>query len=263
MKEISVKELKIIQTEILQFVHDFCVDNNIYYSLTYGTLIGAIRHKGFIPWDDDIDVCMPRPDYDKFLQLFSKEKSQYRVVSFENDANVPFPYAKVIDTNTLLIEFSNSKNEIGINIDIFPIDGIPVNSGILALQIFYRKLLDFKVVKISAKRKFFKNFVLLLGKIVLIVLSSKTIIKKMVKNAQSFPYEEADFITGISYGSNEDTPVPKSLFQDRELVDFEGRRFFVMSGYDAYLQSIYGDYMQFPPPDQCVSTHQFQAFIKR
>ena len=82
-KYINVEELKHIQLDMLSDIAEFCEQNHIKYFLAYGTLIGAIRHKGYIPWDDDIDICMPRPDYDKFLRLYNKKNSAYKAVAFE------------------------------------------------------------------------------------------------------------------------------------------------------------------------------------
>lgn len=260
-KELDIKEVKQIQIEILQVVHTFCSENNIYYSLTYGTLIGSIRHKGYIPWDDDIDICMPRPDYNRFIKLFNTQKTRYKITSFELEPSFPYQYAKVSDMDTLLIEYSDLKYELGINIDVFPIDGIKLNSKTLAKQIFYHKMLDFKIVRVSSDRSFFRNSILSLGKFILNIIPKKLIVKKMVENAQVYSFEETELVTCISFGSKLNLPVSKSLFEDRVLSEFEGGMFYIMSGYDKYLKSIYGDYMQLPPLAKRVSTHKFQAYI--
>ena len=102
MREIKFEELKNLQLDILLSVHDFCMKNGIEYSLAAGTLIGAIRHKGYIPWDDDIDISMPRPDYDKFICTFNQPNNYYQVIAMSNDREYGFPFAKVHDTRTFV-----------------------------------------------------------------------------------------------------------------------------------------------------------------
>ena len=104
MKAITEEELKVIQLDLLQKTADFCEKNGIRYYLCGGTLIGAIRHKGYIPWDDDIDISMPRPDYDRFISIFNKPENYYQVIDMSNDKKYGFPFAKVHDTRTFVDE---------------------------------------------------------------------------------------------------------------------------------------------------------------
>lgn len=130
IKEITkIDELKFISYNILKFVADFCEINNIKYYLFAGTLLGAIRHEGFIPWDDDIDIAIPRDDYEKFIIEFDRNNDvNYKVLSIENSNKYYLPYAKVIDNRTLLFEDGKESMPIGVFIDIFPLDSIPDKS---------------------------------------------------------------------------------------------------------------------------------------
>ena len=127
MKEISsIDELKVIELDIMKKIHRFCVDNNIIYYLCYGTLIGAIRHKGFIPWDDDIDILMPRPDYERFLKLFPRVQKQLglEVVNHKTKTYFGRPMSKVIDKRTDLFEPEfKGDDHIGVFVDVWPLDG--------------------------------------------------------------------------------------------------------------------------------------------
>ena len=130
-KEITDKELKKIQTEILKYVHDYCLKNNIKYWLDSGTLLGAIRHKGYIPWDDDIDIGMARDDYNKFLENFNNTQSKYKCYSIENNNKFCYPYAKILDTSTILYEPDEKGIKLCVYIDLFPYDNAPNDEKII------------------------------------------------------------------------------------------------------------------------------------
>lgn len=120
-KTIDIKELKKIQLGLLNALDDYCVQNDLTYYLAYGTLIGAIRHKGYIPWDDDIDVMMPREDYNKFIANFNNDKhaSNVKAISHEIDTDYYLSFAKLINKSTVMQEEVNSDYQIGVYIDVF------------------------------------------------------------------------------------------------------------------------------------------------
>lgn len=126
-KEITMEELRAIQLDILDKIHAFCTEHGIRYSLGGGTLLGAVRHKGYIPWDDDIDIMLPRPDYERFLKEFDGKYAELNLQHYGNDNTCCIPFAKVYDNRTVLIE---KLQKSGIYIDVFPIDGLPEESKI-------------------------------------------------------------------------------------------------------------------------------------
>ena len=260
MREIELEELKKIQLEIMQVVHDFCVDNKIDPSLTYGTLIGVIRHKGYIPWDDDIDICMTRPEYNKFIKMFNNKNERYKVYSFELNNNYPFPFAKIIDTHTVLIEKSDIKFKMGINIDLFPIDAVDAKQIVLKRQIRLKKIYNVKVVKLVKSRKLHKNFILFVGKLLFIFIPLKLIVKLMCNNASHYNYDSSNYVSCVAFGSKNNQPIKKEIFSKYLLLPFENKEFFVMEGYDQYLKSIYGDYLELPPKNEQITHHAFKAF---
>ena len=129
MQRIDSKELKKIQLEILDAATSFCEQNGIRYWLDCGTLLGAIRHKGYIPWDDDVDLGMLREDYDRFLTLFNRENSKYKFVCIENSPDFYLAHGKVCDTETLLYEPDENGYKLHVNIDIFVYDNAPNDDG--------------------------------------------------------------------------------------------------------------------------------------
>ena len=118
----TLDEVKQVELEILEYVDKICKENNIQYSLAYGTMLGAVRHKGFIPWDDDIDILLKREEYEKLLRiLYSKTDEKYQVFSLK-DEGYWYSYAKVTDTRTIIVEKNDRNMKECVYIDIFPID---------------------------------------------------------------------------------------------------------------------------------------------
>jgi lipopolysaccharide cholinephosphotransferase len=122
MQQMTFNEMRTVQFNILCAVDKFCNENNLRYTLLGGTLLGAVRHQGFIPWDDDIDIAMPRPDYEKFVRTFNKTESFLVCESWINKKYWYFGFAKIGDKRTLL-EQRDCKIKLFVNIDLFPVDG--------------------------------------------------------------------------------------------------------------------------------------------
>ena len=185
MKSVNVNELREIQLSILDSVAEFCEKNNIKYFLAYGTLIGAVRHKGYIPWDDDIDIIMPRTDYEKFINDFNNFSNDYKVYTVNNTEWFPFPYAKVSYENSIIKELSdNMKNHnIGINIDLFPIDGVPKDEKLIKKHLrrlqWLQNLLKLKGIVVVPSRSLYKNLILLIAKTSTVFLKPQSIAKKL------------------------------------------------------------------------------------
>jgi lipopolysaccharide cholinephosphotransferase len=124
MQELSIERLKETELDIFIEIDRFCRKNEIQYSLAGGTLLGAVRHKGFIPWDD-IDLMMTRENYDRFISLFSKEAGRYRVITYQNNPQYKYLFAKVVDSQTKVVEEHYFPvDDLGVFVDIFPIDAL-------------------------------------------------------------------------------------------------------------------------------------------
>lgn len=265
-KEISTEELKTIQFDLLKNLAVFCDSNDIQYYLTYGTLIGAVRHQGFIPWDDDIDIALHRPDYERLLKLYNKENHDrpYYLVSPYDDMSC-FTYAKLIDCSTIKIE-KNSKqvqnNYLGVDIDIFPIDRLPKN---------YNKHLKLHRIKkfiYEMDRYCVTDMPIKTCKGKAVVAISKAIgHKRWTKLAERLTYRYNQKVTGRS-GINtclynfEREWHEDSVFQDRCQLKFEGDLFWAPCRYHELLTDIYGDYMKLPPENQRTSTHEYLVYWK-
>lgn len=267
MRIISFEELKELQLDMLCKIDEFCRNNNINYTLAYGTLIGAIRHKGYIPWDDDIDVAMPRPDYNKFIATFNGVYEKYYVMAPDINANFYAPYANVCDNRTLLEEFDNSHRGIpmGIKIDVFPIDGTPDSEA------DYKNLVStIKMYKyiLTSKRNHYRfscsisSIKSLIVRLISLFYKYEDVQKKIIKKCSEFPFNSSKWVDTVCFPVYKNTRVPKSFFDDYVDVDFEGKKFKSLKEYDFYLRAIYGDYLQLPPKDKQVPHHGFTAYWK-
>lgn len=258
MKRITeIKELRGIQIGILDEIHRFCTEHGITYFLSSGTLIGAVRHKGYIPWDDDIDLYMPRRDYERFLKEYSDSRGVFRLLDPKKEKNYYYTFAKMVDTRTLLVETETAGYKIGVYVDIFPVDY--VTDDIAERQkIFKRKRLLYKIrrCKISHENYLRSRLAYYCYKLLPVPLSViNGMIERMVVHREP---------TNTVANMTEAGPSIKGCFPAADIsssVDilFEGKMYKTMSGYKNYLTHTYGDYMKLPPVDQRV-THSFEAY---
>ena len=269
MQKLDINQIKKIELDILIAFADFCEENKLKYYLAYGTLLGAVRHKGFIPWDDDIDVLMPRPDYNRFIELTGynpiKQNLETRLYRNCKNPNI-YPFAKIIDTNTLVYEKGKSRKNIsGIWIDIFPLDGCPDSSEETRVQFEkYLKIrnwqdlattnpfyIDQNIIKKMLKFIFFAPAAKLYG--------CKRICKKIDELAQSYSYDKSQLVADFTWGDSLDAILKKEDLEPALHLEFEGKLFNAPKRYDQYLTNLYGDYMTLPPENERIP-HGFIAY---
>lgn len=258
-KEISLEEMKQIEVDILVRIDSFCKDNNLSYALGYGTLIGAVRHQGFIPWDDDIDIFMPRPDYDRFIQTF--QDPIYKLLCMEH-GNYYRTYAKVYDARTIIVNTNNK--DMGVFVDVIPIDGLPAKEK--EARHFLRKMVKmrrwmYKVIDTCVYGK--KQGVVrsLFFHLVGFFCPVPKMISLYVSHSKKYHFYESIYVAGFAVGTE------KWLFK-REYVEgttrllFEGHTFSAPLNYDKFLRAVYGDYMKLPPQEERIPKHSYHAFWK-
>lgn len=263
MKKIDIDELKRIQLDILDDIHQFCLKNNIRYSLSGGTLIGAVRHKGYIPWDDDIDIMMPRPDYDRFLQTFISSKNE--VVDLSKIDSCEEMFAKVYRKGTSMYDSVFRRNLFGVNVDVFPIEGVPdVNPEKHVVSVLGRRELLPKICpfyRTATKNKFLLHCRYLLKRIVYFYPHNLMYVKREIDGLiRKYDFSQGKFAGALlgSYGLKE--IVPKTTFDEYICMAFEGKEYMVIKDYDVYLTSLFSDYMSLPPIDKRVSNHSYEAY---
>lgn len=269
MKRIKdISELREIQLNILSYVDKICREHGIHYSMSGGTLIGAVRHKGYIPWDDDIDIMLTREDYERLIHVmqekYNKGEQRYRILSHECFNDFKFPYAKVVDESTLLFENVKGCKDFGVFIDIFPIDFIPegkCNTLFAKMRALYY-LLIIKRLRLRKERSFTKNLFIILSQFVLLPLSDDMIISLMNRVANNASKSQTNRRCCLVWGYGEKEIVPASIHKNHIDLPFEDRVYMAIRDYDIYLTCLFGDYMKLPPKEQQITHHDFQAFWK-
>ena len=265
MKKLSVEEIKKIEFEILSKVAEFCDKHGLFYCLAYGTLIGAVRHKGFIPWDDDVDIVMPRKDYDYLIENFNKESEETGCyASVPGKANHSF--LKIGKLGTLKYEPEYGKNGGYIDIDVFPIDGLPEDEG--EYQRWYNKLRKLYTAYFYSKAKF--KVLGLREKIKIFVkkclwgcyFNKNKFLKRAKVEHEKYPFESSKYVGMLEccWISNKDR-MPKEWYLERIKLEFEGKQFYAPKYYHEILTKLYGDYMTPPPEERRVAEHGITAYI--
>ena len=262
MKKIELEELKKIQVDILKYIDEFCIKNNINYYMIFGTLLGAVRHKGYIPWDDDIDICMLREDYDKFMKKFNENQSIYRFSCYENDEKCTIPYGKVFDTSTLLYE-PNLKygRESSVFVDVFVLDNFPNNPNLAKKS--YKKYIRYKKFNnLQINRNFYEkqkekyNFIRYPIHLLFQLFPKRYFVKKNIKLYKKYINVDTGYI------SISGKILSKEVFNSTIKLEFEGNKFISPKNYDLVLKTIFGDYMKLPPKEKQVAHHRFEAYYK-
>ncbi len=243
---------------ILDAVHEFCMSNGIMYSLSSGTLIGAVRHKGYIPWDDDIDIYMLRKDYERFLATFGYNGSRYTVLDPKKENHYFYTFAKVVDNRTMMVEDEVEGYNIGVYIDVFPIDYVTEDLNKRA-KIFKRKRLLYKIrrCKLSSKNYLRSRLAYYCYKYLPI---SVKMIESYIERMTQYELPTETLCNMCEAGPSIKGCFPAIDFASVIDMPFENRVYKAMAGYEDYLSRTYGDYMTLPPVEQR-QTHSFKAYM--
>ena len=261
MKQLTLPEMHQLLLRMLDCIHEYCMANNIRYSLGGGTLLGAIRHKGFIPWDDDADIMMPRPDYERFLQGFPGQYPHYHLQHWKNDQDYPLLFAKVYDDRTHL---EGARYDRGLSVDVFPIDGLPPVSKQKMYYDRYKKSRVFEYVQrksagsLSWKGKIFVVITFPLWRFIPAHKFRAYVEKYLLR----YPFESSECAgcTVGEYGMAEF--MEADTFRHYIDVPFQGVQLCAIAAYAPYLTQHYGNYMQMLPEEKRKPKHHFTCWWK-
>ena len=272
-RELSTKDMQGISLEVLKIISDICEQNGFRYFLIYGTLIGAIRHQGFIPWDDDIDIMMPRPDYDGFLAYFESHKDDYPDLKLFNPKtckDYPYMISRVSNQKYEIIMDNEKKYGMGVFVDIYPFDGAGntfpeaikfANRGDRLSSLCFQSTREHFTTlgTTSGLKKIIKLPAFVLAK----VIGKEYFQTKLAKLANVKEYDRSEYVCCVVWMSNGARELFKrELFDDFEYKKFDKYKFRVPKRFDEILKQNYGNYMELPPEKDRVGHHFYKAYFK-
>ncbi|MCR5607508.1 MAG: LicD family protein [Lachnospiraceae bacterium] len=266
MDKETLRKVQLAQLDILKEVDRVCRELNINYFLEWGTLLGAVRHGAFIPWDDDIDIGMLRADYERFVkEAGSVIGEKYFIQTWDNDKGFGLPFAKVRMNNTVYKEDKSSKQQKnnGIYIDVFPHDKKPDSEALLKKQgkkfkrLYQLILLKVGYVSDAEKKSAVIRVIFNIARFFMLIIPKKLLTKKFDKNIKMYNNSNLSsyVVTGV-LADYDRKPIPAEYLEEYCELQFEDQMFKCPKNYDGLLKLIYGDYMQLPPEDQRENKHQ-------
>ncbi len=263
-KLLTLEEIKLVELNILKYIKEVCERNNLLYYLAFGTLLGAIRHGGFIPWDDDVDIFMPEKDLNKLVDIIQNDSTEYKILSNRSNSNYHYAFSKVINSKTIVIEDNVDNNgEMGIWVDVFPLFEVNKKRSykFVLFKLFDKcRAASIRKVLPTGFSIFFKPLIYLLWKVCRIIgpkFFLHTIEKILYCNVSSNAKYVMAVETIVQYGG----VFEKDIFGKGCKVQFEDEMFLAPQEYEKYLEQTYGDYMKLPPENKRV-THNIVAYYK-
>lgn len=262
MREIELEDVKKIEIEILNKLVDICEENHLRYFLTAGTLIGAVRHGGFIPWDDDIDVGIPRGDYEKLKLILHNRilDGKYKLLSYEN-RGTKYNFMKMVDVRTVLYE-KYMAEATGVWVDIFPIDGLPNSYFLTRVKCikleFWRRMLNVSIARSDIGKTRYRKLIKVFLKPIVKRIPTDYMCRKINSVFERYDFDTACYVGEVSEGFSYKARIERKDY-DEDMVMFEGREYIAPKGKDKLLTQIYGDYMTLPSEDKRIQ-HEFKAY---
>lgn len=271
-RHLEFSEIQQIALGVLKHIHGVCEEQGFRYTLAYGSLIGAIRHKGFIPWDDDIDIMMPRPDFEKFVEYYNNhDTGPFKLMNLDNTKDYPYFNTRVCDTRTYIEVKNENPYGMGVFVDVCAMDGLG-NDWDEALSIMSESKRLCSSMFLVTRNKFyvgltkgFKKKILKYPAYIFTHLLGKGFFeKKMQKLVQSRDYENSRYVGCLLWSTYrpQKEVMKKEWIESVALEQFEDGVFKVSTNYDKMLTQLYGDYMKLPPEEDRVHHHLYFAYRK-
>ena len=272
----NLRELQRLEFDLLRKIDAICTRNNLQYFLAEGTLLGAIRHGGFIPWDDDVDVCMPREDFNRFIAIASSELPDGYICDNQNDTGI-WGTLRISDTNHRIIRTLHGKDlHLFVSVDVFPLDGFPkskLSQKVHWLGIFFRYCVfrSTKIEQIDKEKK--RGFLLQLAiKLATLIpfgklFNEQKALRSLTEALEKYSFSDSDMTIHFysEYGKKSfavpKTVMPKSFFGDGRFATFESEKLSIPSEAEKILEREYGDYMTLPPVQERTAKHRIKLIM--
>ena len=261
----DIREIQQMELGIMEYIHELCQKIGVQYFLAYGSLIGAVRHKGFIPWDDDMDICMLREDYEKLQDyMIAHPHERYEVLSYKNNLNYVYPFMKVQDNQTYLLEEDiRIDSNMGIYVDIFPVDGYEddqIFKDKMTKIIKKRQLSCYTFKGITNTKSVLNSLIRYISVIIFYFTNTNKYIKQIDDLAKSRKVTDFEHVDYLIY-KDMNKPVWKRKWLEEIIIGkFEDKELTIPKHYNEILTSDYGDYTKLPPIEQRVSHHDFKLW---
>lgn len=271
MEELTLREIQLGELEILKQFKRICEEQNLQYYLFYGTLLGAVRHGGFIPWDDDVDVAMPRNDYEKFI-AYCKENTEnlkpLELLHYSTNSEYIYPIARLNDTRYTTVYKNVDDYGLGLFIDIYPFDGCGNSeeeaynylTSIHRSKLFIASAGTNHFEK-SRKRGFINNLKKLLGYLWAHAVGANALISKLDSYVQSKTIDNCNYVACCVWTA-EKNYYSKDILKEQTVAYFENESFFIPKYFDAVLKHDYGDYLKLPDEDDRIPHHEYQTYVR-
>jgi len=265
-EQIPDNEIKDIMLEIFKDVKSFIEKNDLHYSLYYGTLLGAVRHKGFIPWDVDMDIVMPRPDYDYFINNYVPKNKNITMFDEKHCDFYHFAWAKICDNRTICDEHYRGykNNNYGIYLDIFPAEGVDITKSVEKKQKKAFRLMKLSCLYRLKPSSFFPlkyNIGLTISSILFgLTTNSIKLRNKLISLCTEVDYNSTDNVSFYANGLPYLMVVKKQDIEDTIDGTFEGISCKIPRNYHKLLTQIYGDYMKLPPKNKRNDNHTYNNY---
>ena len=271
MKELTLREIQLAEFGVLQKLDALCKQLDLRYYLFYGTLLGAVRHQGFIPWDDDVDVAMPRPDYEKLLDYCDKNAealAPFRMMHCRKDKEYIYPIGRLCDTRYGVHYENTVEYGLGLFVDIYPLDGCG-NSEEEARKIHKKNNTLQKLTMLAGNDKFrpslqggfLRTVIKFLSYCYAKPMGARHFARKAEKNSKALTFDDSRYVSCTVWFDWYHC-FDKALLAEPTYLPFEGGAYSVPAGWDKLLTDWYGDYMQLPPEEAQVGHHYYTAYLK-
>lgn len=267
----KTEDIQQLLYRLMKAFHEICEENHLYYVIFGGTMLGAVRHQGMIPWDDDIDVCMPRKDYEAFCKIVESRYNEKYVVKHYPQENYIYDFAKFCLKDSCLIEYTLRKplSKLMLYLDVFPVDGYPPEKQekehFDKLR-FYHKARGYACCRAIASHTWWKKPYVIVKYFRYLpyrIIGYRYFLEKSILERQKYAFDDCEYVAMQGAGWNEKGKLLKKTFLDRRLYQFGDLQVWGIADYDEHLTRLYGDYMTPPPESKRISNHSYKLYVKK